>query len=324
MYHKDFPKVKYRDPNVVVDEIEFANKKGIKMGRLVDANFLSDKKFAKTIIRGLIERKVKMALFMEMIPIYVDREMADLFGEYIRISPDNKVTIGMGVQTITQESLEAIRRKIPVRFFENAFDSLLDNNVIIKTDLILGLPHETHESFLRTLEFISEKLRRGTNYLSISLLMVLPGTEIVEIAQREKFVIDTRDSSHFIWSTPTMSREEIVHLLKLSITAYRMLNAMDIPERIRIRDLYFKVKDEIKATNIQMLDFLSSAFFRYLDENGIDYKREGFTAEEYYKNVNCKDIFIHIPDEFIVETLAKLNDINDMHLDIMPKIKVEK
>ena len=315
-YHKNFPRIRYRNPEVVINEIDFAYKKGIKIGRIVDANFLSDKEFAKKIIRGLIEHRIKMSLFFEILPQFLDEEIAHLFGEYRRISPENRLRIGMGIQTINQEALKVIRRQIPIRCFEKAFDLLQKEEIIIKSDIILGLPLETKESYFKTLEFIIEKMRYGTNNLSLAHLRILPGTDLVEISKKENLTIDGRDSSHFVYETPSMPRKDMLECLRLNAVAYRLFTTHDFKERMKIRDMYFNVKDTLGISDIELMQYLVKEFSEFLKDKNSEFCHSDFPdAESYYE----KKIHGHITNEWLIE---KFEQLKSEGIDSNKKIRI--
>ncbi|MCP4265418.1 MAG: radical SAM protein [Candidatus Brocadiaceae bacterium] len=304
-YHKDFSKIRYRDAGVVVDEFDYAHKRGVRMGRILDANFLSNKDFAKEIMRGLIKRKIKMNFFVEVLPQFVDEEIAYLFGEFGGIAPDNKVKVGIGIQTLNQEALAVIKRKIPVRFFEKAFALLQKNNVVIKADILLGLPRETRESYLETLEFISEKTRYGTNYLSLAHLRILPGSDLIGIAKKENLEIDLRDSNHFVYSTPTLSRQDMIDCLKLNTVAFRLL--ADLEKGMALRNFYFDVLDTLKVSNIDLLSYFSDQFSTYLKDEDVNFVKPDFPDAETYSFKNVRE---DIPDEWLIEKLLHVKKHN--------------
>lgn len=295
-YHKNFDKIRYRDVDVVIDEIEYAYKRGVKDCRITDANFISDKDFAKKIMRGLIKRKIKMSLFFEFLPHFIDEEIAELFGEYSRISPRNITKVGIGIQTINQKSLAAIKRKIPVKFFDKAFDLLLKQNVLIKSDIILGLPYENKESYLKTIEFIAEKTRYGTNVVAINQLRILPGTDMVEMAKKENLNIDESDGNHFVTSTPWISEKEMIECLRINTVFNRLLNSSVLNQQI-VRDFYFDIKDKLKLTNVELLQYFVDEFYKYLKDKNVDFVKEGFPNSELYSS---RDVFNDIPDEWIL------------------------
>lgn len=308
-YHKNFPKIRYKDEAVVLDEIEFAYRKGIKLGRITDANFLSDRAYAMKILGGLIERGIKMSLFFELLPQFLDEELAGLLGAYRQISPDNRYTVGIGLQTLTQESLKVIRRRIALSHFEKAFELLQESGVIIKSDIILGLPRETKASYFRTLEFITEKMRRGSNYLSLAVLRLLPGTELVDIAREEGLVIDRRDGAHWVYETPTMPRRDMLECLRMNAAAFRLLSSIDLDSRITLRDRYFETKDSLGLSNVELLSYFAGAFSIFLAGKEVDFVTPDFPNAEYYY---CGNIHSDIPDAWLLERLAYLKRTGDL------------
>ncbi|MFQ6118706.1 MAG: B12-binding domain-containing radical SAM protein [Methanosarcinales archaeon] len=305
-YHKNFHNIRYKNADIVIKEINFVFKKGIKAGRILDANFLSNKDFAKKIVRGLIENKIKMSLVFEILPQFIDDEIAELFGRYIRISPENRVVAGIGIQTINQEALRVIRRKIPVRYFDRAFNLLQKQNVLIKSDIILGLPRETKKTYFATIEYITEKMRYGTNYLSLAHLRILPGTDLVEIAKKEYLKIDKRNNAHFVYSTQDLPREDMLECLRINTVAFRLLSSLDIRNRMKIRDMFFDVKDTLHVTNIELLQYFKKEFFEFLKDRDVDYVKDDFpNAELYYENKVHSDV----PDGWIINKLVALKKI---------------
>ncbi len=296
-YHKNFSGIRYRDSQLVIDEITYAHEKGIRKCRIVDANFLSNQSFAKTIILGLISRRIEMTLFCEILPMHVNEEIAGLLGQFIGMHPNNQITVGMGIQTTTQEPLRIIRRSIPIEFFNRAFQRLQDQNMLIKTDVILGLPRETKETYFEAIEYICDKMEKGNNSLSLAPLRVLPGTDMVEIGKAEKLTIDNRDSSHFVYETPSMPRRDMLSCLRINAAAFRLLSSGISLKRKNIRDIYFRYKNHYKLNNIEMLEYFSEKFNQVLEETDADYVKTDFpNAETYYQRQIHKDI----PDDVII------------------------
>lgn len=304
-YHKDFRGIRYRDPTAVAEEMALVAGRGIRMCRITDANFISDREHAGTILRGIIGRRLRLSLFAEILPQFVDEELAGLFGEYVRCAPGNALMLGIGLQTVHEESLRAIRRAIPLRHFERAFDLLAGQGAILKTDLILGLPRETRESYFRTIEFIAEKLRRGTHFLSLAVLRVLPGSDMAEIARRENLTPDTRDAGRFVYETPTLPRADMLECLRLNAAAFRVLSTVHMEQGPRIRDLYFETKDRLGVTHVRLLRRLAGLFFDYLRERNTDFVKPDFPNAEDYAS---KDIRRDIPDDWLAGQLVRLGE----------------
>lgn len=299
-FHKGFPKIRYRNPDIVIKEIKYAFDKGIRIGRIIDANFLSNKEHAKRILNGLIDNRIEMALMFEMLPQFLDKEIAELFGTYSKMFSTNRIVIGMGIQTLNQESLEVIRRKIPVKFFERAFDLLSMDNVVIKSDVILGLPRETKQSYYQTIEFMAERMRNGNNYLSIALLQILPGSDMVQIAKDENMVLDRRNDSRFVYSTPTMPREDMLDCMYLTAMTFRLLSCVYKEESSSIKALYFDVKDSLEMSHVQLIEYLFSEFNKYSD-----FTVDDFPDGQTYFGKKIRDI---IPDDWLIAKLIEVSN----------------
>ena len=128
IYHKDMDSVAYSEVERIIKEVRYVTKRGVKKIRFVDANFSSDKNHAKLVMKGLIRERFKTSLFFELIPGFIDEELAALFGEYTKLHPQNQITIGVGVQTINLKVLKLMRRSIRKEKFEKTFGEKSENS----------------------------------------------------------------------------------------------------------------------------------------------------------------------------------------------------
>ena len=304
LYHANFPKIRYRDVEVVLDELAYIQSHGITDFRITDANFFSDHDFATALLKGMIARRFEMSLFVEVIPVFVDEEVAELMRQYRELSPRNQILVGVGLQTINEASLRAINRRVPVRHFDRAFDLLSKAGVIIKTDLILGLPLESKTTYLRLMDYISEKMRYGYNYLSLALLRLLPGTELKEIAEKYQLVADERDpDQHFVYETPDMPRDDLVLCARVSGVAFRLFHTNDDRARMQVRDMYFETRDYLGMSHIEMLEHFVGFFMEHLRGTRADFVQDDYPDIEHYWFF---DIHKDVSDEVIVEELERM------------------
>ena len=77
-YHKDMDKITYSSLERVVSEVVYLVNKGVKRVRFVDANFSSDLNYSKEILRAFIQKRFKLRLMFELIPGFIDEELATL------------------------------------------------------------------------------------------------------------------------------------------------------------------------------------------------------------------------------------------------------
>lgn len=304
-YHKSFKGIRYRDPNVVIDEILYVYNKGCKEVRIIDANFISNREHVLKIMNGIIKNNIKMNIMIECLPRFVDQEIADVFKKYINISKENKLVIGIGIQSLNEKSMRTVRRCINKKYFEKAFELLKMENVVIKSDIILGLPYETKETFYNSIDFLVNLQRSGYNLACVGLLRILPGTDLVKIADDLNLVYDKNDSEHNVYSTPTLPRADILECLRVTTVVSRIISARDNDSKMEIRDLYFEVKDTLNISNIELLCLLADSFNRYLYNKNSDYVKTDFpNAEHYY----CYKIDNDIPDKEVKNMLLKLKN----------------
>lgn len=244
-YHQNFPVIRWRDVGDVLDEIDYIWQGGCRRLRFADGNFISAKRRAIVILYDMADRGIKMELLFEAIPSFIDDDVAYAIERYREFS-GLPVTVGIGLQTMRPDTGRAIKRKIPIAKFDNAFRLLNLAGATIKTDIILGLPLETLESYYQMLEYVAEKLRDGKNCLTISVLRVLPGSEMERIAEQYGLVIEDVPE-RFVYETPTMPRADMIECLRMSSVAHRLFSSMTM------RDEYYRRRDELGLSHVEML-----------------------------------------------------------------------
>lgn len=303
LYHANFPSIKYKNPREVLDEISFIYLHGGKHLRITDANFFSDKNFSISILNGLIERSIQMSIFIEVIPIFIDQQVSELLLEYREVSDRNTITIGLGIQSMNEKSLKAIRRNISVNHFERAFNLLSKGGIIIKTDIILGLPFETKETWLEFIDYLSDKMRYEKNSMQLALLRLLPGTELKEFRKKFNLVEDESvPAGHFVYETPQMRRPEFIDCLRISAMAYRVFHRIHELGSIELRELFFHILDSRKLKSVQLLQLLIDNFTNLIKNRGIesDFCLPDFPNPEHYWEY---EIFIELNHEVLRDIL---------------------
>ena len=300
MYHANFPSIRYRNPDEVANELEYIYRRGVTDLRFTDANFLSNRANAIVILGELIRRGIKLSIFVEVIPSFVDEQISSLMAEYRKFAPDNQFLVGVGLQTINTDSLKAIRRNIPLKHFTRAFELLSHAKVVIKTDIILGLPYESMETYFELIEYISDKMRYGYNYLSLALLRVLPGSEIASIALSAGLVTFPDDTEHFVYETPTLPRRDLIACFKISCVAFRLFHTLDTISKLALRDRYFEVKDKLNICHVDILQHFVQFFDRTLAGTSSDFVQDDFPNAEHYwyfevdKEISDEALFLQL------------------------------
>ncbi len=95
--------------------------------------------------------------------------------------PEKFIWIELGLQTIHEGTAAYIRRGYPLTIFEDAMTRLRAIDIPVIVHIILGLPHETEEMQLQTIDYLNRWEIFG---IKLQLLHILKGTDLA--AEYEK------------------------------------------------------------------------------------------------------------------------------------------
>jgi hypothetical protein len=174
-YGKSFPEMRWFPEKWLEDHLAWAH------GQKASEIYLLDPSFQ--ISPGLEERLRRIAQWNRpAIPLHtearVDRMTPQLAAGFARAGFRSMET---GLQSIHAHVLKTIRRAGDAEKFSRGARMLLDQAIRIQTDVILGLPRDTPQGFLATVEFLArENLKEG---VAVYPLLGLPGTALREKAR---------------------------------------------------------------------------------------------------------------------------------------------
>jgi radical SAM superfamily enzyme YgiQ (UPF0313 family) len=302
VYHKDMSKISYSAVDRTLDEVRYLINKGVKRLRFVDANFTSDLEHAKEILRGMIRERFETTLMFELIPGFIDEELAALMGEFNALYPHNEITVGVGVQTINLAVLKRMRRAIRLNRFEMTFDLLQKYKVYAKIDLIIGLPGEDMASIEQTLEYMLEKLRHGQEHLLCCHVMRgLPGTQLLDIAREYEMEFSSLNEPHELIQSPILPRQDMVKCLRRTAVVFRLTNHRGWADRefisgrrsadVSIRDAFFDARDRLGISNVQLVDLIVDGLMDHLGAGDSWFANPDFPyAETWWWNYSAIEV----------------------------------
>ena len=324
IYHKDMDRVAYSEIKRIIDEVRYVSDKGVKKIRFVDANFSSNLNHAKVVMKGLIRERFKLSLFFELIPGFIDEELANLFGAYQKIDPGNQITVGIGVQTINLKVLKLMRRAIRKEKFEKTFKLLQKHNIYTKIDLIIGLPDEEISSIEETMEYMVDQLRGSrAHLLCCHVMRGLPGTELMEIAKRKKMVFSSRNEPHELIESPVLPRADMLKALRRTGVLFRLINHIGwadrefilgrSSEKTNIRDLFFKTKDHLSVSNVQLIDLIVEKLIEHLKPIESWFSMPDFPyAETWWWAHSSREV----SNEWLIECLSKFKETKSTNINL--------
>ena len=128
-----------------------------------------------------------VALSIGTRPDCLGQDVVALLSRLNRIKP---VWVELGLQTIHEDTARYIRRGYPLSCFEDAFERLQKEGLETIVHTILGLPGESREDILKTMDYLSRKQIQG---IKLQLLHVLQGTDLAADYLAGKFRVLDRE-----------------------------------------------------------------------------------------------------------------------------------
>lgn len=120
-------------------------------------------------------------------PDCLPEEVLDLLEELNKRKP---VWVELGLQTIHEKSSRFIRRGYPLSVYTHGVQQLNARGIEVVTHVILGLPGETKEMMLETVDYLNTLPIQG---IKLQLLHVLKGTDLAYYYQTTGFHVLSED-----------------------------------------------------------------------------------------------------------------------------------
>lgn len=117
----------------------------------------------------------------------------DILAMLERLQQRIPVWIELGLQTIQERTVDYIRRGYKNEVYDRAVKELKQRRIPVITHVILGLPGETVEDMIKTVDYVG---RTGTQGIKLQLLHVLRGTDLA--AEYEAGKVHTMELSEYI------------------------------------------------------------------------------------------------------------------------------
>lgn len=184
------------------------------------------------------------ALSIATRPDCLEREKIELLR---RLNQKKPVWVELGLQTIHPETARFIRRGYALVVFERAVKALKEAGLTVIVHVILGLPGETKEAMLETVDYLAH-FTPAIDGIKLQLLHVLKGTDLAQYYEEHPF--------------PLFSMEEYVDFvitclehLPPSMVVHRITG--DGPKRLLLAPLWSGDKKRVL-----------NAFARRMEERG--------------------------------------------------------
>ncbi len=225
---RGFAKVRSFPMERAKEEIRAIVAAGVKEIVFLDTNFNMDRKRAVELWKFLASLGGGVRYAFELRGELLDAEQArhlsalDYFAE-------------IGLQSIHQRSLDAVKRWYEPKRFADGVAGLLDAGIYrpcaasvhggVSVDLMMGLPNETVADLLASFDWV---FSRSPSTVVLTLTKILPGTELHDDARKFQYEFDPGEQ-YEVTGSRTVDRADIASMLRFRDAvdfAYNRLHAV--------------------------------------------------------------------------------------------------
>ncbi|MGN2339357.1 TIGR01212 family radical SAM protein [Clostridium cagae] len=182
-----------------------------------------------------INQEGVVALSIATRPDCLEDDVLDLIEE---LSKKLYVWVELGLQTINDDVAKKINRGYDLKVFDDAMTRLKERNIDVVVHSILGLPGESQDDMLKTIDYIAHS---GAQGIKLHLLHLMKDTKMVELYENgELQFLSQEDYIKLICRAVSMlPKEMVVHRLTgdaprdlligpmWSLKKWEVLNAID-------------------------------------------------------------------------------------------------
>jgi radical SAM superfamily enzyme YgiQ (UPF0313 family) len=198
----------------VMAEIELVLSQGYREIKFIDDTLAADYNRAMTITEEIKKRGLDFTWFASAVVNQVDKPLLRAFKEA------GCWAILFGAESGVQKDLNAIRKGITPAQIRKAVKAAKEVGLTVYTPFLFGIPGQTYEDGLKTIEFALELDPDIANFHAIT---PFPGTELYD--NIEKYGTMSEDLTDYTYQGAafvpyTMTREEIAELRQLALKKF--------------------------------------------------------------------------------------------------------
>lgn len=211
-------KVRFKDSEIVKKDLKYFDDKGYSLVKFVDRTFNANRSRACEIWEYINDLKGDTRFHMEITGEILDEHTIELLN---KVKPE-KLQFEIGVQTTNTETMKAINRSCNInKLFGYISDLLLNTQIHIHLDLIVGLPHENMDSFKKS---FNDVISLKPHVLQIGFLKLLKGSAMR--SECSQYGIVYRDNAPYeIISNNYLTYDEISYLKDFEFVFDKIYNS---------------------------------------------------------------------------------------------------
>ncbi|UCD34498.1 MAG: radical SAM protein [Nitrospiraceae bacterium] len=206
--------IRFRSVDNVMEEIELCLSQGYREIKFLDDTLAADYDRAMKIATEIKRRRLNFTWFASACVHQVDKPLLQAFRDA------GCWAILFGAESGVQKNLNTVRKGITLEQTRKAVRAAKEAGLTVYTPFLVGLPGETFEEGLKTIEFACELDPHIANFHALT---PFPGTELYE--NIEKYGTMSRDLTDYTYQGAafvpyTMTREEIALLRQIGLRRF--------------------------------------------------------------------------------------------------------
>ncbi|MBI4844390.1 MAG: radical SAM protein [Nitrospirae bacterium] len=224
--------IRFRSVENVMEEIEHCVKQGYKEIKFLDDTFAADYGRAMRIAEEIKKRGLDLTWFASACVNQVDEPLLSAFKDA------GCWAILFGAESGVQKDLNSIKKGITLEQTRKAVKAAKDAGLTVQTPFLFGIPGQTYEDGLKSIEFAIEL---DPDIASFHAITPFPGSELYDnIDKYGTMSDDLRDFTYqgAAFVPYSMTRDEIIKLRRIAYKRFysrpgyvlgrlRKLNSMD-------------------------------------------------------------------------------------------------
>jgi radical SAM superfamily enzyme YgiQ (UPF0313 family) len=206
--------IRYRSVENVIDEIELCLRQGYREIKFIDDTIAGDYERALRLAREIKRKRLDFTWFASACVNQVDEPLLKAFKEA------GCWAILLGAESGVQKNLNALRKGVTLGQIRSAVRAARDAGLKVFTPFVFGIPGETFEEGLKTIEFACEINPDVANFHALT---PFPGTELYDnIEMYGKLSDDLTDFTYqgAAFIPNSMTRDEIILLRQLAFRKF--------------------------------------------------------------------------------------------------------
>ena len=226
-------RIRFRSVDNIVREVdELVNRYGFREIRFLDETFTADRERAMEILRRFQELKLDFSFYVSSRVNTVDYELLR------EMRKAGCWAILYGAESGVQKNLNTLRKGINLNQTRAAVAAAKKAGLKVYTPFILGIPGETYEEALETIEFAIEL---DPHYANFHTMAPFPGTELYDNVEKYGTMSSNTDDYTFeggAFVPYSMTREQIEELRTLAFRRFYSRPKFIFRRLLEVRSLY--------------------------------------------------------------------------------------